>query len=168
MQIRKTSVLALAAAITSGMVDAQDRVFAVHIAQEATAGAVRRVLEGAAQRLERPRCQRVFDEFKDARDRPLRESLDDAGISGTTQLSRLVFYDGAHQPRCKAGGVLAATEVGSHVVWICPETFRRVASHDPGTAEIIMIHEALHSLGLGENPPSSAEITARVWSACRR
>jgi len=31
---------------------------------------------------------------------------------------------------------------------------------------VVVIHEALHSLGLGEDPPSSREITARVSSAC--
>jgi hypothetical protein len=34
-------------------------------------------------------------------------------------------------------------------------------------AQAIVIHEALHTLGLGENPPSSAEITARVLASCR-
>ena len=29
------------------------------------------------------------------------------------------------------------------------------------------IHEMLHTLGLGENPPSSTEITRRVQAACR-
>jgi len=29
-----------------------------------------------------------------------------------------------------------------------------------------MIHEALHTLGLGENPPTSAEITERVLARC--
>ena len=35
-----------------------------------------------------------------------------------------------------------------------------------GGAEIIIIHEFLHSLGLGENPPSSAEITKQVQTRC--
>jgi hypothetical protein len=33
-------------------------------------------------------------------------------------------------------------------------------------AEAILIHEILHTLGLGENPPSSAEITRQVWRRC--
>lgn len=168
MRTRKMGVLAVAVAVTSGVVEAQDRVFAVHIAHPATADTVRRVLAGAARRLERPGCQRVLDDFKGARGRPLRESLDAVGVSGADYLSLLVFYDGAHEPRCERGVIPAVTEVGSRVVRVCPEAFRRLAWRDPGTAEAIVIHEALHSLGLGENPPSSLEITTRVWSACRR
>jgi hypothetical protein len=29
-----------------------------------------------------------------------------------------------------------------------------------------MLHEALHTLGLPENPPSSAEITEHVFARC--
>ena len=35
-------------------------------------------------------------------------------------------------------------------------------------AEIIVLHEALHTLGLGENPPLSAVITDRVAARCGR
>jgi hypothetical protein len=31
----------------------------------------------------------------------------------------------------------------------------------------MVIHEMLHTLGLGENPPSTFEITARVRDRCR-
>jgi hypothetical protein len=33
-------------------------------------------------------------------------------------------------------------------------------------AEALLIHEMLHSLGLGENPPTSHQITARVRARC--
>jgi len=33
-------------------------------------------------------------------------------------------------------------------------------------AEAILVHEALHSLGLGENPPSSDYITKRIRALC--
>jgi hypothetical protein len=33
-------------------------------------------------------------------------------------------------------------------------------------AEAVIIHEMLHTLGLGENPPSSTEITFRVLNRC--
>jgi hypothetical protein len=32
----------------------------------------------------------------------------------------------------------------------------------------MVIHEMLHSLGLGENPPSSREITKQVTARCGR
>jgi hypothetical protein len=31
-----------------------------------------------------------------------------------------------------------------------------------------VIHEALHTLGLGENPPTSTEITSRIAARCQR
>ncbi len=37
---------------------------------------------------------------------------------------------------------------------------------DPRHAEAILIHEALHSLGLREDPPSSDFITERVRARC--
>jgi hypothetical protein len=38
--------------------------------------------------------------------------------------------------------------------------------HSSFRAEAYVIHEMLHSLGLGENPPSSLAITAKVMSRC--
>jgi hypothetical protein len=39
---------------------------------------------------------------------------------------------------------------------------------DPGLTAALIIHEELHSLGLGENPPSSQAITAQVIARCGR
>jgi hypothetical protein len=39
---------------------------------------------------------------------------------------------------------------------------------DAGGAQAVVIHEALHSLGLPENPPASAYITRRVSMLCWR
>jgi hypothetical protein len=39
-------------------------------------------------------------------------------------------------------------------------------SRNSRNAEAIVIHEWLHSLGLGENPPSSDYITTRVRARC--
>jgi hypothetical protein len=47
-------------------------------------------------------------------------------------------------------------------VRVCPQ----VARQDGVTVELVLIHELLHSLGLGENPPSSAEITRQVTKRC--
>ena len=54
---------------------------------------------------------------------------------------------------------------GSKVVYVCPEQFRKV-SRQPRKAQATVIHELLHTLGLGENPPSSREITRRVIERC--
>jgi hypothetical protein len=140
----------------------------VHISHGQTARLVREALEGAARRLEKPRCEGLVDRFTDAEGRPLRASLESVGIDGASYLARLIFYDGSRQQRCRRGGIFAQTEVRGRIVWICPEAFQRLARSDPGNAEVVVIHEALHTLGLGENPPSSDEINARVSSACRR
>jgi hypothetical protein len=51
------------------------------------------------------------------------------------------------------------------VVYICPG-FAAFDRRYPDEAEATLIHEALHSLGLGENPPSSRHIQARVRARC--
>jgi hypothetical protein len=49
---------------------------------------------------------------------------------------------------------------------VCGRVFREAASRQESRAEIAVIHEALHTLGLGENPPDSLEITRRVAERC--
>jgi hypothetical protein len=54
------------------------------------------------------------------------------------------------------------------VVFVCPQEFShaRRSRRSGGGYEFIVIHEMLHSLGLGEDPPSSSEINARVRARC--
>jgi hypothetical protein len=58
----------------------------------------------------------------------------------------------------------------SIVVYVC-KAFAEVALRQPAVAEAMLIHEVLHTLGLGEAPmpgqPTSLEITQRVQSRCR-
>jgi hypothetical protein len=138
----------------------------VRLRSNALRESVAQSVERAAERLERPACAAVLDEFQDGSGRSLRESLETVGVSAPEYLGRIFFYDGLDHGRCHTPGVLAATEPGSHVVWVCSRFFDQ-AGHDPELAEATVIHEALHTLGLGENPPSSQEITARVLKACR-
>jgi hypothetical protein len=51
---------------------------------------------------------------------------------------------------------------------VCTAWFREAFVTNPSKVEAVTIHEALHTLGLGENPPSSREITARVVERCFR
>jgi hypothetical protein len=69
--------------------------------------------------------------------------------------------------RCARGRTLAVTAPGSRAVWVCPQ-FALEQRRDPGLAEVTLLHEALHSLGLGEDPPSAAEITSRIVTRCGR
>jgi hypothetical protein len=129
---------------------------------------VDRALQGAQRRLARPGCQRIFSDFQDADGRPLREGLERLGTTVEEFIGGLLFYDGSLADRCQQGRTLAYTFPGSRVVFVCAAEFARSARHDPFLSEAALIHESLHSLGLGENPPTSAAITARVMSRCRQ
>jgi hypothetical protein len=131
------------------------------------AGTVQRSLDRARTRLDRPQCQRVFTDFQDASGQPLQDALDRFGRSGAEHLGTLLFYDGSSQARCRGTRTLAFTWTGSQIVFVCARQFVEAARRDPILAEAALIHESLHSLGLGENPPSSSEITSRVISRCR-
>jgi len=131
------------------------------------AGTVQRSLDRARARLDRPQCQRVFTDFQDESGEPLQVALDRTGRSGGEHLGTLLFYDGSEQPRCRGPRTLAFTWPGSQYVFVCARQFGEAARRDPILAEAALIHESLHSLGLGENPPTSSEITSRVISRCR-
>ena len=88
------------------------------------------------------------------------------GRTPQAHLDSLVFKDGSGRPRCASAGILAFTHVGGDTVYVCAAQFTRVAERDPGFADVVLIHEVLHTLGLGENPPTSGEITARVAERC--
>jgi hypothetical protein len=138
----------------------------VRLAARTSAGAVERALAGALRRLERPTCQRLYAEFQDGAGRPLREALDGKGLSGPEHLASLIFYDGAAQPPCEREATLAFTFPGSPIVFVCSTQFVREWRRNPFLVEAALIHEGLHSLGLGENPPTSAAITSRVMNHC--
>jgi hypothetical protein len=132
--------------------------------RKALAGA----LEGAMRRLERPACHRIFEDFQDASGRSLQEGLDAIGQDGPSFLREWVYFaDGRQQPRCDEAGVVAVTYPGSRAVWICGRRFQWEQWRDPGHAEVVLIHEALHVLGLGEDPPTSAAITRQVLARCQ-
>ena len=130
------------------------------------AGAVSRARSGAIRRLRDPRCQGVFSDFQDSRGRTIQQNLDEGGMSATDYLQTLPFVDGSREPLCRKTKVALAAAPGVPRVVICP-AFADFQLRQPHLAESIVIHEALHTLGLGENPPSSLEITARVEARCR-
>jgi hypothetical protein len=129
--------------------------------------AVRWAVAGARRRLKQPACQSLFSEFSDTSGRTLQTNLDALGHSGADHLGLIVFADGSDRQRCKVAGPLAFTTAGSAVVYVCGRVFRDLAKRDPRLVQAILIHEMLHTLGLGENPPTSLEITERVLAACR-
>ena len=58
------------------------------------------------------------------------------------------------------------TQPGSRAIFICSAWFRQAFELNPRKVEAVIIHESLHSLGLGENPPRSQAITAQVMARC--
>jgi len=128
--------------------------------------ALRRAIMGARLRLEQTECQQVFSEFQDASGRTLQANLDAQGRTAASYLSLILFADGGRLRRCQDPNTFAVTEPGSRVVHLCGRQFASVATNHPRLAEAFLIHEELHSLGLGENPPSPKDITARVLASC--
>lgn len=126
-------------------------------------GAVRQ----ASRKLAEPACQSVFSDFKDADGRTLRENLEARRQDGASYVKWLIFVNGSEDQYCLRSRLAAGTNPGDRVVRVCGQ-FNYIQTTDPGYAAVLIIHEELHSLGLGENPPSSAEITQRVVERCGR
>ena len=135
----------------------------VRISDPSAARALRHALEDASQRLVNPDCQSVIDEFLDTSGQPLRMRLDTFGVGVREYLPWILFRDGGHPP-CGNGRTLLYTTPGSRVVRACLLALERAAANH---LAVTVIHEMLHTLGLGENPPTSEEITARVRQRCR-
>lgn len=134
--------------------------------RSATRGALLRVARGALQRLESDECRRVYSDFADSHGRTLQANLDVLGHTPARYLRMILFTDGSRKDLCRKEPVLAVTSAGSRVVFLCPERFERAARQNPVHAEATLIHETLHSLGLGENPPTSNQITDQVLARC--
>jgi hypothetical protein len=138
------------------------------------AGAVERAKAGAAHWLEQPECSKLLTEFTDGDGRTLDRSLATWGLSAAEYVLTLSFRDGTAIPRCGQIRIELVTVPGLPQVYVCPGSvgasysrFARTQTQSPSLAEAMVIHEMLHTLGLGENPPSSLEITERVRARCR-
>lgn len=128
---------------------------------------VYQALDGAARRLSTPACQRVLDDFQDDRGQRLSSVLAATGKTHVSFLSSLYFVDGEDIGPCTPYGVASAfTTPRQHVIRVCTSRFTDGALSNPKHMEMIVIHELLHALGLGENPPTSAQITAQVMRRC--
>ena len=128
--------------------------------------ALERAVRGALHRLEQPECAKVLSEFRDASGHTIQERLDRLNETPRGYVTRLTFHE-ANDRRCGDSVTLAFTDVGSRDVFICGARFRQAFDTSPSSAEAVVIHEMMHTLGLGENPPSSLEIQAQVLRRCR-
>lgn len=123
----------------------------------------------AAERLAQEPCALVLTEFLDQETgRPLAEKFHSSWEGVPGYVSTLVYRPGAEDGPCRNSSVAAYTSPGGAVVYVCRRFLRWQASHERELPAIILIHEALHTLGLGENPPTTEEITARIEARCRR
>ena len=119
-------------------------------------------IEGAARRLRRLECRRVLSDFKDPSGSVLETNLIRLALHPADYLLQFVWFaDGSHMSQCKAR-IAAFTEPGSRVVFVCGRHFE----HRSRGSELEIIHEILHTLGLGENPPSSDTIARQVAARC--
>jgi hypothetical protein len=135
---------------------------------------VERVRARAAARLEDPECRKLLTDFQDRAGRTLDENLQPLAVSASRYLLRLTFLDGSRLPRCRTPSVAMAATPGVPRVFLCPagvgrlnSRLARIEAESGSLAEAMVIHEMLHTLGLGENPPSTFEITDRVRQRCR-
>jgi hypothetical protein len=128
--------------------------------------AMRLAIEGAATRLARPGCQDVLAEFADESGQRLSTKLATSGQRPLDAFGGLRFLDDRLALRCRRGSTLAYTQTGASSILVCGDRFRLAFRWNPEWTEIVVIHEFLHALGLGENPPTSQAITERVNMRC--
>lgn len=130
--------------------------------------AVERAVHGAGRRLAERRCQSVLAEFADRQGLPLTEKLYTVGMTPLEYLGTLRFVDAPESAPCRITSVTVAFSAPGHrIVSVCPIPFKQMYRVDSWAAEFIVIHELLHTLGLGENPPTPQDITRRVKARCQ-
>ncbi len=98
--------------------------------------------------------------------RTIEQNLEPWAVGPAEYLRMLAFVDGSGETLCRREDVMLVSMPNVPRVIVCPG-FARVQRLQPGAAANMVIHEVLHTLGLGENPPTSIEITHRVEVRCR-
>jgi hypothetical protein len=122
---------------------------------------------GALRRLARPECQQLFADFADGSGNALLANLEVRGTTAADYFAGLYFAEGDDSAQCHIDETTAAfTTPHSRVIHVCGTRFADRFARKTMGGEILLIHELLHALGLGENPPTSAQITRLVWARC--
>ena len=129
--------------------------------------ALERAARGAVKKLERPECGRVLSDFRDRSGRTVQERLAALGDTPRSYLPRIAFHEGLDSRPCRSAAVLAYSNVGGRDVYVCSPQFWQTYRSNPTHVEVIVIHEMMHTLGLGENPPSPTQINEQVLKRCR-
>jgi hypothetical protein len=144
--------------------------YRIYVENKHLESALSAALPQASRRLATSACRAILHDFHDARGRTLRSNLQTLGCEAHEYLRLVVFVNGEHVRRCQKRGVLAVTMPGSRVVHVC-RSFAWQHQQRPAWAELILIHEALHSLGLEERPvdqraPTTDAITRQIQRRC--
>jgi hypothetical protein len=128
-------------------------------------GTVRRALDLALAMLASPDCAGIYSEFRRPDGRTPRDELERMGIGPEEFLESLVFTDGSREAVCRRGQAVMTATPGRALIYVCPgfADFQLRSAHKSAA---VIIHESLHALGLGENPPRSSDITRRVERSC--
>ena len=123
----------------------------------------------AARLLENGACRLLLRDFSDDRTGlPLEETLAALDTSPAIFLRSIRFRSGREDPRCFSPYRMAYVVPGNRDVVICPALYNGVHRQYGDSTVVIVLHEALHAMGLGENPPGSREITTAVEHRCSR
>lgn len=132
--------------------------------------AITRAIEASRKLAERKlgdaTCRQLLTDFRDTSGRPLADGMARRGVDAAEHFRLLYFTSGSNLRKCMTSSILAFTEIGGRVVYVCEARFLALQATDEGRAAHVLIHEALHTLGLGENPPYSVEITRAVERRC--
>lgn len=123
-------------------------------------------IEEAFRRVSDSRCQEILKDFRDPKGRSLELNLAATGQALPAYLGWVIFYDGRSTPACEDRRTLAWTKPGSRAVLVCWDQFAVNQRTNLGYTANTIIHETLHTLGLGETPPDPREITSRVAARC--
>jgi hypothetical protein len=140
-----------------------------HVLMTGPASAIiRQAVNGAIRRLEeRPSCVRLFSDFQSPDGVSLADHLAGLSVTPTQYLTALRFVDGDALSRCHVmGGPIAFTAQAHRVIYVCTNHFVSMYGRNRVYAEIVVIHELLHAAGLGENPPSSEQISRAAFARC--
>jgi len=128
--------------------------------------ALERAARGAMERLDKPGCRQVLSDFRDGSGRTIQESVEALGATPRSYLALVTFHEGLDTRSCRNPAILAFTTPGVPHVYVCSPQFWEAYRTNPTRVEATVIHEMMHTLGLGENPPTPMEIDARVLKRC--
>jgi hypothetical protein len=131
---------------------------------------VERAIEGSKRRLADPECQKLFTDFQDPSGNSLLANLLLKRKTPAEYVDELWFVDASNAGPCRRGLQLVSyTSPGHRVIYVCGSRFvHPIFRLDQRIAELLIIHEVLHSLGLGEDPPAHEQITKQVVRRCGR